>query len=612
MKKILFLSIALTTYQVSGQHTIPQTPKSLNEAAPCTKHQYVEYGPAQITQPVLPSTKKTVLAVTTVGETNYDLQSNACVGKRINYNASTGKIAAVWTGSTGTSPYSDRGAFYNFYDGTAWGAKPTGRIENLRTGWPTLVHTNISELVISHDFGTFNLILNKRATAGSGAWTQTTGLGNGALNPVWPRAATGGTNGNTVHVIAITAPVASGGTEYKGFNGALLYWRSTDGGTTWGIQDSIIPQIDTAQYSGFSADSYSIDAKGNTVAIGVFNDLEASFLLKSTDNGSTWTRTEFWTTGLQDYDPDASGSISDINNDGIADTLESTDNAGEVLIDNNGLVHVFFGRQRYLDDDPVVASNFSYFPVTNGLFYWNENSTSAQIITGALDLDNDGQLGISAATEIPRYFKSLSTFPSAGIDANNNIFLTYSALNELEFSGTQFFNKIYAINSRDGGATWTTPTELTKALPSLECVYGSLARTVTDKYRLIFQLDGEPGGIVQGDLDAPGVNDIIYLDVDTTGGIGIGEYQLGVNGIKGLYPNPASDMVALEAIITEADYYSIEITDVAGTVLKNIELGNVGTGRLSQTIELSDLKPGMYLISMNGVGRKSVKRLVIN
>ena len=182
----------------------------------------------------------------------------------------------------------------------------------------------------------------------------------------------------------------------------------------------------------------------------------------------------------------------------------------------------------------------------------------------------------------------------------------------MEFSGTQFFNKIYAINSRDGGATWTNPTELTKALPSLECVYGSLARAVTDKYRLIFQLDGEPGGIVQGDLDAPGVNDIIYLDVDTTGGIGIGEYQLGVNGIKSLYPNPASDMAALEAIITEADYYSIEITDVAGTVLKNIELGNVGTGRLSQSIELGDLKPGMYFISLNGGGMKSVKRLVVN
>lgn len=286
MKKSIFACLLFSALHVGAQNIIPQPPKNLNEAAPCTKNQYLVQDIPVTTQPIKP-VKKTVLAVTTVGETNYDLQSNASVGKRIAYDPASGEVAVTWTGSSGSSPYTDRGSYYNFYDGTAWGAKPTSRIENLRTGWPTLVHTNLSELVISHDFGTFNLISNIRSTAGSGSWTQTTGLGNGALNPVWPRATAGGTNGNTVHAIAITAPVASGGTVYKGFDGALLYWRSTDGGFTWGIQDSIIPQLDSALISGFSADSYSIDANGSTVAIGVFNDLEASFLLKSTDNGNT-------------------------------------------------------------------------------------------------------------------------------------------------------------------------------------------------------------------------------------------------------------------------------------------------------------------------------------
>lgn len=608
MKRGLFFAMAVAGFQMSAQQA-SIAPNVANEAAPMIKKNYT--GAEQtVGVPVIPNSKKSVLAFASIGETFYDLQSNGSVDNRLQYNPTTGQVSGTWTTSAATDPYSDRGTGYNFYNSTTWGAKPTSRVESIRVGWPSIVVTDTSEFIITHSGA--NMVSNVRTTAGFGNWTENTTFTSLTDGCLWPRAIGGGANGKTVHVMAISTPVANSGTLYKNFDGALMYWRSQDGGFTWDIQDSLLPQIDTADHFGFSGDSYAIDAKGNTVAIAVFNDYEKSFILKSTDNGSTWTRTEFWDNGLDAYNAGAAGAISDVNNDGIADTVETSDNSGAVIIDNTGKVHVFFGRMRYLDDDPVLDAASSYFPVTDGIFYWNETSGPAQVIVGAPDLDNDGQLGITAAAEVARYFQSLSTFPNAGIDANGNLFLTFSALNELEFSGTQFYNKIFVTSSRDGGATWKAPRELTKDQPSVECVFPSLARTVDDKFRLLYQLDGEPGLTVRGDLDPPGLNDIIFLDIDTVSNIGLTELDIARGDISAIYPNPASTEVSLNFSVKLTGEYTIEITNIAGVTLKRVDLGNMGSGNFKETINVEDLNAGVYIVSLKSEGNSTSKRLIIN
>lgn len=608
MKRILFFAMVLGGLQMSGQSKIVQAPKAMDQAAPMPSRSYTGQEVRTSTVPVSPNSKKSVLANTQIGETFYDLQTNGSVDNRIQYDPATGQVSAAWTNSAAGSPYNDRGTGYNFYNGTTWGSIPTNRIESVHTGWPSIVVTDTSEFIVAHSGA--NLVTSVRATPGFGNWTENTsftGLTDGAL---WPRAVGGGANGKSVHVIAITTPVGNGGTEYKGFNGALMYWRSTDGGYTWDIQDSILP-LDTADFHGFGGDAYAIDASGNTVVIGVFNDFEPTFILKSTDNGDTWTKTVVWDTGLDDYSAAAAGSVSDLNSDGIIDTVESSDNSGAVLIDNSGLVHVFFGRQRYMDDDPTLDANFSYFPATNGMFYWNENSTTAQVITGAQDLDNDGQLAITATTEIAQYFQSLSTWPNAGIDANGNIFLTFSALNELEFSGSQFYNKIYVVSSRDGGATWSEARELTKDKPFQECAFPSLARTVDDKFRIVYQLDGEPGLAVRGDMDVPTLNEIVYMDVDTISNISITEFDITKGEINGMYPNPASNEVHLDFSVKMAGEYTIQITNITGVAVKTIDLGNMGSGTFKESVKLDNLTPGVYIVSLVSGEYTTSERLII-
>ncbi len=608
MKRGLFVALAVGVLHVSAQQQIPSAPKSIDQAAPYTKHSLT--GDEMFTtQPTLPSSKKSAVALTTVGETYYDLQSNGSVDNRIEYNSTTGQVAVAWTTSLGADPYNDRGTGYNFYNSTTWGAKPTARVESIRTGWPSLVHTSVSEFIVSHT--ATNLATNIRATAGFGSWTENTTFASTTTRTLWPRAAAGGPSNKTVHIIAITAPTGNSGTVYKGFDGALMYYRSTDGGFTWGIKDSLLPGIDTADHYGFSGDRYAIDAHDSIVAVAVFNDFESSFLLKSTDNGDTWTRTEFWTTGLKDYDAQAAGTVSDVNNDAVIDTVVSSDNSGDVLIDNNGLVHVFFGRQRYLDDDPLLDAGSSYFPFTNGIFYWNENSTIAETITGALDLDSDGQLGITANSEIAQYFQSLSTFPTAGVDSNNNIFLTYSALNELEYSGSQFYNKVYAMSSRDGGTTWSNPMELTAGIPGVECVFPSLAREVDDKFRVLFQLDGEPGLTVRGDEDPPGLNELILLDVDTNTNVSLNEFDINKGEVSSMYPNPATDKVYMNVSVKLAGEYTIEISNIAGVMVKRVDLGNMATGLFQEAVDVENLEAGVYIVSLRSGEYTSSKRLVI-
>ena len=50
-----------------------------------------------------------------------------------------GTIGAAWIrGYDGADPWADRGTGYNYFDGTSWGELPSARIEDVKTGWPSM------------------------------------------------------------------------------------------------------------------------------------------------------------------------------------------------------------------------------------------------------------------------------------------------------------------------------------------------------------------------------------------------------------------------------------------------------------------------------------------
>ena len=542
MKKIttiiasMLLAVGLTAQIVPGQNHSKLLKAKMNKITMSGDEAltHLILNPNPHTSAVLNSKANTTEDV--IGTTTYDLQSNAAVQNRIVVHTD-GTISAGWTISQQyNTTYSDRGTGYNYFDGTSWGAAPSLRLEDTRGGWPSIIALeNGSECAITHN--TDNQYINNTtsSTIGSGTWIENQ-VSNGYM--IWNRSAAGGLDGNTIHMIAVTAAASFGGTPFNGLDGALVYYRSQDGGLTWDTIDVQLPGMDTSMYNGMSGDVYAIAAEGETVVVAYFDDWGDSYIVKSTDNGDTWTKTTFLDFPVDKY---AMDDGLDLDNDDTLDMVYSSDNYGALILDDNGDAHVFYGIMRYIDDDLSDASS-SWFPTTNGIAYWNESfgadttpptmhagdtslwysdMMNEHWIVDAPDLNNDGQVaGIDSVGGYSLYYASRASMPNAGFDAVGNIWLSFSGYTETADNGTQVFRHLYVTKSEDGGATWKTPVNVTPhdAWNGMqECVFGSMNPTIDDKLQIVYQLDFEPGLAVRGDEDMVDNNDIVYLEIDTVG-----------------------------------------------------------------------------------------------
>ncbi|MEL7223053.1 MAG: hypothetical protein AAGJ93_17145, partial [Bacteroidota bacterium] len=241
------------------------------------EYHYANPGPEKIDQEIQ------------IGRTLYDLQSNAASCNRISITP-TDRIVGVWTQGLDEAggAYPDRGTGYNTRINNNWENMPEERLESIRTGWPNHVFTaSGKEFIVAHtaDFRLSTLTRNSHIDT----WVEA------AIPSVndqwWSRAAVGGSDGESIHVIAITIPVANGGTTLDGVDGHLLYHRSTDGGATWDKVDVQIEGLGSDFTLGTDADSYYIHARGNVVAFAIFNSFDDVLLFKSEDNGETWNKT---------------------------------------------------------------------------------------------------------------------------------------------------------------------------------------------------------------------------------------------------------------------------------------------------------------------------------
>ncbi len=634
----LLIAVGMTAQIVPGQNHNGLL-KAKNDKITMSGDEVLSYlivNPNPHTSAVLNS--KSTMTETLIGTTTYDLQSNAAVQNRI-LRHSDGSISTAWTMSQQyNTSYSDRGTGYNFFDGTTWGAQPTTRLEGSRGGWPSILKMGSGkETSITHNTDNSYVNMAHRATTGSGTWADqiiSSSDSNGVYRyMIWNRSAVGGLNNETIHMVALTAPTGNGGATYNGLDGALLYYRSQDEGVTWDRKDIQLPGMDTSMFIGMSGDVYAIAAQGETVVVAYFDDWGDSFIVKSTDNGDTWTKTTFLDFPVEKY---AMDDGLDLDGDGILDQVYSSDNNGAVILDATGQAHVFYGIMMYVDDDLTDGSS-SWYPSINGLAYWNESfgadMTPATMhagdtslwysdmmnnywITAAPDLDGDGIVGgVDSTGGYALYYNSRASMPNAGFSANGEIYLSFSGYTETASTSTQVFRHIYITKSSDGGTTWKDPVDVTPHTiwgGAQECVFASMNPVVDDKIRIVYQKDFEPGLAVRGDEDMVDNNEIIYLEIDT---VGLFDTPLAITQITSsthfsVYPNPATNFTTLEISSDKTQTIKISVFDLLGKEITKKEKV-IFSGTTLETINISEYQNGIYFVNLQIGTQVITKKLVI-
>jgi photosystem II stability/assembly factor-like uncharacterized protein len=445
-----------------------------------------------------------------IGYTTYQLQTNASTGNSFVKNTD-GSLSAAWNLSlTTNASFPDRGAGYNYYDGSTWQPTPTARVESVKTGFPSIAVTASGAEVLAAHEGSVGIRISRRPTKGTGAWAET----NIGVLGFWPSIVAGGSDGNSIHMIS-----HSGGNF-----GRLAYSRSLDGGVTWDILNSIIPQIDSTQYKGFRGDTYSIDARGNVIAIVVGGYTHDVVLLKSTDNGNTWTKTIVKQFPIQLYDETTMNT--DLNTDGTGDQIPTCDETVSLLIDNSNTVNVWYGKT-VVFQNPATAF-VSLINSTDGIMYWKEGmaSNAPVQITNFKDINGDGVLG---STTSGYYVQSVSSHPSPGIDASGNLYLAYSSLydgkteNGSVLTGKRYRHTLLT-RSTNGGSTWCSPLDVISpedvsgAYDFTEGVFAAMAKNVDANVHLTVLRDASIGhGLgVPADTQLDTLAEVVYHKIPVT------------------------------------------------------------------------------------------------
>jgi len=562
-----------------------------------------------------------------IGETYYDLQTNASMQNRL-FVHNDNTISAVWTMSplTQNSNFPKRGTGYNYYNGTSWLSVPASRIETKRTGWPSISGLNNGEIIASHVIGNNQAnIDNKtnlvtRENKGEGDWSENvvpnSDEGTRAYKNLWPRMKVGGLDGQSVHLISNTYE-----NENLEEGSYITYSRSLDGGNTWDIIDSILPEIDSTFYKGFGGDCYAMDVKDETVAFVMGGPWTDIILMKSTDNGSTWTKTIVYEHPISMFDDDVI-----VESDS---SIFNSDQSFSISLDTDEKAHIFFGQMLYSNDE-TGDDSYSYQPSTQGLVYWNETTTTMRGIAYVIDQNGNEIIDIESGDHIANYGKSLTSYPSSVIADNGDIYLTYSGVVETLYeeqidagnsTGGHYlkhYHHQYIMRSEDGGETWSNPFDLMAEStnpetgdPLQEGVFGCIGNVVNDHVYITYQKDYLPGVAIMGGTANPGHNltnnQIVFVKIPVAGFNSLSAEEL----IKAdedfyVYPNPSNNMINIRLDNNEKEAM-VNIVNILGETVLSTKMTNSET-----QLSIGSLTNGVYFISIETPTKRMVKNLVKN
>jgi hypothetical protein len=547
-----------------------------------------------------------------VGHTVYDMQSNASVQNRL-YLYPDGMMAGIWTkGMNSAESFPDLGTGYNTSDGDNWGTPPGGRIENERCGSPTYAPLGTTgELIVSHtDASGLNIAM--RPVRGQGQWIQTILPGPAEAPAIaWPRAITSRAGFTSIHILAVTS------SSYAGLEKALLYYRSTDGGQTWDKTHVILPGMDSINYTGFSADEYAWGtAHGDTIYFAIGGPYIDTFIMKSNDNGDTWTKIPILSNGNKKFQTPPV----------YVAPWRSSDGSLAVEMDHSGIIHFASGI-----GGGYISEGLKYIRTgLNGLIYWK---TTMPMLADSLNLDtldarnqllhyySDGPNPGDTLRVVPDYRVGLTSMPEITVDNNNNIFVIWSGITgENPFIDSINYRHIFGRAWWNDYSKWCETHDYSEGVVYMfqEYVYPSMAKSENfDRLQVLYQTRQLPGSaVLQPELFFQDCNmeyrelnkDDLFLFCIFGAAPDLTNFS---TQISQNYPNPARDKTSFEVTLAETSRVSVEVHDVLNRPLIFIDNGKTTSGRHVITIDISRLTPGIYFYIVNIGNERHVKRMIV-
>jgi aminopeptidase N len=93
--------------------------------------------------------------------------------------------------------------------------------------------------------------------------------------------------------------------------------------------------------------------------------------------------------------------------------------------------------------------------------------------------------------------------------------------------------------------------------------------------------------------------------------VGTGPIQHSGDNQVQIFPNPASQSIRVDFMITTMSSYTIEITSLNGDILYRTNHSNVSPGNHSETIDCQQWKPGTYILSLNTGTQIQHRKIII-
>ena len=588
--------------------------------------------------------------------TNYDLQSNSCIGNRIAaWPDGSVAVTATWDYSGSTS-YPDRGTGYNFYANGEFGEMPEERQEPAKSGWPSICAYGDGEILASHNTG---VNVYYRATKGEGEWTLLANLQTGDHAWTWPRVVATA-DGSLLLMVCDQVTENGHNVSY------VSLYKSTDGGQNW-TENPTFNALSLEYNKLLSADDYVMAVNGNRVAVAFFSMTYDIFYMYSEDAGETWTKEVV----CEHPYKTVMGTNFDWGQTEVAenDSIRWTDNSGSIAIGNDGTVHMTWTIGRW---HPAPSSGWGYyssFYFTPFFVYWNSNYTNEQgthciptmgnwsgdeehmsewnwpgTVLGAHDYTmswerielleeaaGDGTLHMYgfASEQNPgdeegpdfdsdvinnvwgtyRTFDGYGTMPSIAVDSDNNIYILYSGLSDKRTgstsTGTTYYYRSPFLHLCVNGVwqEWYEATVVaTGTAHNEEEAYSVTAypNDVDGNMWFIYSADEEFGLVLDEDQ-----ND---LTDNTIYAVKIASYESVAETrdvVYNIYPNPASDYICIAAD-ANADA-TITFVNLAGQTVKSYNKAlTVGQNSLS-----IDLESGVYFCTVNANGFSKTVKVVV-